>query len=65
MARKTTTSTEVKQRWIEKTYKQYRISLRKDEDADMIEFVEEAKQKEIGVTDIFRRGIEAMKNEGL
>lgn len=63
--RKTTTSTEVKQRWIDKTYKQYRISLRKDEDAELIELVEEAKQKDIGVSDIFRRGIEALKNEGL
>lgn len=65
MARKTTTSTEVKQRWIEKTYKQYRISLRKDEDADLIDIVDRAKSKDIGVTDIFRRGIEALKNEGL
>ena len=64
-ARKTTTSTEVKQRWIEKTYKQYRISLRKDEDAELIEFVETAKKNVIGVTDIFRAGIETIKNEGL
>ena len=63
--RKTTTSTEVKNSWNAKTYKRFTISLRKDEDADLIEFVEEAKQKDIGVTDIFRRGIETMKNEGL
>lgn len=65
MARKTTTSTEVKQRWIDKTYKQYRISLRLEDDAELIEFVENAKQHNIGVTEIFRTGIETMKNEGL
>lgn len=63
--RKTTTSTEVKNNWNAKTYKRFTISLRKDEDAELIDFVEEAKQKDIGVSDIFRRGVEALKNEGL
>ena len=65
MASRTTTSTEVKQRWIDKTYKQYRISLRKENDSELIEFVAKAKEKDIGVSDIFRAGIEALKKEGL
>ena len=63
MARKTTTSTEVKNRWNAKTYKRYQISLRKDDDADLITFVESIKDT-VGVTDIFRRGAEQVKKEG-
>ena len=65
-ARKTTTSNEVKQRWKNKTYKAYQVNLRKDEDADLIEFVEELRKSDkIGTTDIFRIGIETIKKEGL
>lgn len=63
-ARKTTTSTEVKNRWNAKTYKRYQISLRKDDDADLIDLVEGIKDR-IGVTEIFRAGAEKIKNEGL
>ena len=62
--RKTTTSAEVKNRWNSKTYKRYQVSLRKDEDAELIEFVESVKGK-IGVTDIFRIGASQLKKEGL
>lgn len=58
---KTKTSTEVKYRWIQANYKQYRVSLRIDDDADLIKFVDENKEK-YGVTDIFRAGIEALMN---
>lgn len=61
--RKTTTSTEVKQRWISKTYTRYHVSLRKDEDAELIAFIEDNKAKH-GTTEIFRAGIEKLKNEG-
>lgn len=65
-SRKTTTSNEVKQRWKNKTYKAYQVNLRKDEDADLIEFVEELRKGDkIGTTDIFRIGIETIKKEGL
>ena len=65
-ARKTTTSNEVKQRWKNKTYKAYQVNLRKEEDADLIEFVEGLRKSDkIGTTDIFRIGIEKLKNEGL
>lgn len=53
------TSTEVKQRWIEKTYKRLMVSLRYDEDRDLLEFIEKNKAK-YGTTEIFRAGIEAL-----
>lgn len=62
--RKTTTSTEVKARWNDKTYKAYRVYLRKDDDAELITFVEENKEAH-GTTELFRAGLEKLKNEGL
>ena len=62
--RKTTTSTEVKNRWNAKTYKRYQVSLRKEEDADLIQYVESINGR-IGTRDIFRIGIETIKKEGL
>ena len=53
------TSTEVKRRWIENNYKQYRCSLRIAEDRDLIDFVEKNRDK-YGTTEIFRAGIEAL-----
>lgn len=58
------TSSEVKNHWNAKTYKRYQISLRKDEDSDLIEFVEAIKGK-IGPSEIFRAGVESIKKEGL
>lgn len=63
MPRKTTTSSEVKNRWNAKTYKRYQVSLRKDDDADLIAFVESVKDT-VGVTDIFRLGADQLKKEG-
>ena len=63
MARKTHTSTEVKNRWNAKTYKPYRVSLRKDEDAALIKWIEE-NRGEYSITEIFRVGVEElMHNE--
>ena len=53
MARKTTTSVEVKQRWMEKAYQRYIISLRYDTDQEIIDYVEANKEK-LGTTAIFR-----------
>ena len=50
------TSSEVKNRWNRKTYKQYTISLRHDTDEDIIELLDEAKE-DIGVTELVRRAI--------
>lgn len=63
MGRKTTTSSEVKSRWEAKTYRKYLVRLRSDEDADLIDFIEENKEKR-GTTELFRSGIEKLKNEG-
>lgn len=63
-ARKTTTSNEVKQRWKTKTYKAYQVNLRKDEDAELIEFIDNLHGR-IGTTDIFRIGVETIIKEGL
>ena len=66
MARKTTTSVEVKQRWMEKAYQRYIISLRYDTDQEIIDYVEANKEK-LGTTVIFRDAmamyLESMKKE--
>ena len=60
------TSSEIKNRWNAKTYKRYTVNLRKDEDADLIKFVEREKQKdEKIISRIFRAGAEKLKNEGI
>ena len=51
-------------RWMAKTYKRYQVQLRQDEDADLIEFIDRHKEQ-IGTTELFRRGIEKLKSEGL
>ena len=55
------TSSEVKQRWNEKTYRRYGAYLRKDEDSSLIEWIEKNKDK-YSVSDIFRAGVEALMN---
>ena len=62
MARKTT-STEVKNRWKAANYKTYTVNLRIDSDSDLIQYVEQYKASHdgIGITDIFRAGVEALK----
>lgn len=62
--RKTETSTEVKQRWEAKAYKKYLVRLRVDDDAELIRFIDENKEKN-GTTELFRAGIEKLKNEGI
>ena len=63
MARKTTTSTEVKNRWNAKTYRRVTVNLRQEEDAEIIRFMYENREK-IGPTEIFRAGYEKLKTEG-
>lgn len=62
MTRKTTTSTEVKNRWKAANYKTYQINLRYDADQDLIDFVERFKEKNdgMGVSDIFRAGVDVL-----
>lgn len=61
--RKTHTSTEVKERWKKKTYKRYSVNLRKVEDKELIDYVEEHKEDK-GVTDYFRDGVQKAIDEG-
>ena len=57
------TSSEVKQRWNEKTYRRYGAYLRKGEDKELIDWIEDNKDK-YSVSDIFRTGVETlMKDE--
>lgn len=57
MTRKNTTSTEVKQRWENKTYNRYIVRLRKDSDAELIKYIEKHKAK-YGTTGAFRQALE-------
>lgn len=51
------TSSEVKQRWMNKNYKRFIIQFRYDTDQDLIDFVEAHKEK-LGTTNIFRDALE-------
>ena len=61
---KTTTSTEVKQRWEKENYSRYVVRLRKDTDAELIDLIEARKQAGENTTEIFRDALEKLKNEG-
>ena len=54
--RKTFTSYEVKRRYDLKTYRKYSVSLRQDEDADLIRYIDQHKDQE-GTTEIFRTAL--------
>lgn len=54
---KTHTSTEVSERYKRKTYKNYAVRLRFDTDQDLIDYVEDNKDR-IGMTQIFREAME-------
>lgn len=53
--RKTHTSNEVKKRYNDKTYTRFQVSLRKDEDADLIAYIEEQKASGASVTEAIRK----------
>lgn len=57
MARKTVTSTEVKQRWESKAYAKYNVRLRHDTDQKLIDFVD-ANKDTLGTSAIFRDALE-------
>lgn len=62
---KTHTSTEVKQRWIDKNYKRFVVSFRYDSDKEIIEYIEERKKRGDQTSDIFREAMDAlMENAG-
>lgn len=51
-------------RWMKQNYKRYQVQLRVDDDADLIAYIDDQKAN-IGTTELFRRGIEKLKTEGL
>lgn len=61
--RKTTTSTEVKQRWEAKAYKRYVVRLRQDTQSDLIGCIETLKENGCGTSEIFAAGIERLIEE--
>ena len=64
MARKTTTSYEVRKRWMDKAYKRYSVNFRYDTDQEIIDFIEEHKDK-IGTTNIVRDALEMYMKSGV
>ena len=61
---KTRTSTEVKQRYKDKSYKRYQIYLRHDDDRELINWIDSHKDS-LGTTSIFREALENyIKGEG-
>lgn len=51
------TSTEVKQRWEDKTYTKYIVRFRRDVDSRIIDYLENNKER-VGTTNIFRDALE-------
>lgn len=64
MARKTFTSTEVKQRWENANYNRYVVRLRKDNDKEAIEYIERRKMNGAQTSEIFREAIELLVDKG-
>lgn len=51
-------------RWMKANYKRYQVQFRIDDDAGLIQFIEQHK-KTHGTTEIFRIAMEKLKKEGL
>lgn len=64
VARKTTTSYEVKRRWDEANLVTYAVRLRKDSDGDLIDYIESLKAQGMNTSTIFREAIQKLKSEG-
>ena len=60
MARKTHTSTEVKQRWIDANYQRYQVSFRYDNDKEIIDYIKKRKDAGDQTTEIFREALELL-----
>lgn len=53
---------EAQRKYAKKTYRQYAIHLRKDNDHELIAFVEEQKRKGKNISEIFRQMVECYQN---
>lgn len=59
------TSSEVKNAWKQRNYKQYNINLKLDTDKEIIDYIEANKER-FGTTEIFRAAMEMLiKNGGI
>ena len=59
------TSTEVKNAWKQRNYKQYNVNLKLDADKEIIDYIEANKER-FGTTEIFRAAMEELiKNGGI
>ena len=59
------TSTEVKNAWKQRNYKQYNVNLKLDTDQEIIDYIEANKER-FGTTEIFRAAMEMLiKNGGI
>lgn len=56
-------TTEQKNRWNKKTYRQYTVSLRYDQDADVMELLEAART-DVGVTEYIRQAVRKFAEKG-
>lgn len=54
------TSTEVKTRWMAKTYQRFTVSLRRDDDAELIAYIETQTAAGRGLTDVMREALRAI-----
>ena len=63
MARKTTTSYEVKRRWDEANLVTYAVRLRKDSDMELIEYIEARKATGKNTSSIFREAVQKLMSE--
>lgn len=58
------TSTEVKSRWEKANYAKYTVRLRKDDDSELIGYIEQRKHNGEQTTEIIREALQKLKNEG-
>lgn len=59
------TSSEVKTAWKQRNYKRYEVNFRLDTDQDIIDYIENHKER-FGTTEIFRAAMELLiKNGGI
>lgn len=59
------TSSEVKNAWKQRNYKQYNVNLKLDTDKEIIDYIEANKER-FGTTEIFRAAMEMLiKNGGI
>lgn len=57
------TSSEVKQRWKDKTYKRMNLYLRKDEDKEYLDFISERREQGETLAEIVKEGLDYLMKE--